>query len=312
MLGRKLQYGNGRQAGRRRHRRIATHRLLARVDDDARRRRPARHRCQHRKRRREIDVVVREVVHIAENGAADLHFGHAGLLRTIGKGTRAAAAHDLDSIACFPAGAGTRREQGDGGADRTLLLRRIADGRGVGLPSHHTRETQTGAIGDLARERNNRCARLDARAVHADVDLDRHAQPLVGSREGRIELREILDAVGTDDRVGAIGQIDQPADLDRPHDLVGDQDIADARGGHHLGFAQLRARDAGRAGSDLDVCDLRRHATPCARHVATMRAMFASMTSRSTSSAGVSSADLCWPMRLYDAAVRVSMCERCL
>ena len=201
---------------------------------------------------------MREVVHIAENRAADLHLGHPGLLRTIGKGTRAAAAHDLDSIAGFPAGAGARREQGDGGADRSLLLGRIGEGRGVSLPSHHTRETQTGAIGDLARERNNRCARLDARAVHADVDLDRHAQPLVGSREGRIELREILDAVGTDDRVGAIGQIDQPADLDRPHDLVGDQDIADARGGHHLGFAQLRASDAGRAGSDLHVCDLRR------------------------------------------------------
>ena len=35
-----------------------------------------------------------------------------------------------------------------------------------------------------------------------------------------------------------------------------------------------------------------RHATPCARHVATIRAMLASITSRSTSSAGVSSAGL--------------------
>ena len=50
-----------------------------------------------------------------------------------------------------------------------------------------------------------------------------------------------------------------------------------------------------------------RHATPCARHVATIRAMLASITSRSTNSAGVSSADLGWPIRLRDGSVRVSM-----
>src|SRR5207247_10491557 len=172
------------------------------------------------------DVIMREVVHIAENRAADLHLGHLELLRTIGKGTRAAAAHDLDSIAGFPAGAGACREQGDGGADLTLLLRCIADGRGVSLRSHYTRETQTGAVGDLARERNNRGAWLDARTVHADVDLDRDSQALVGSHEGRIELREILDAVDADNRVRTIGQRDQPADLYRSHDLIGEQDIA--------------------------------------------------------------------------------------
>ena len=55
-----------------------------------------------------------------------------------------------------------------------------------------------------------------------------------------------------------LGKSDQPADLDRSHDLVGDQDVANARGGHHLGLAQLRARDADRAGGDLHPRNLRR------------------------------------------------------
>src|SRR5262245_4860026 len=38
-----------------------------------------------------------------------------------------------------------------------------------------------------------------------------------------------------------------------------------------------------------------------------MRAMFPSITSRSTRSAGVSSADVCWPISMRDESVRVSI-----
>ena len=53
------------------------------------------------------------------------------------------------------------------------------------------------------------------------------------------------------------GKADQPADLDRSDDLIGDQDVANARSGHHFGLTQLRARDSDRAGRELHVRNLR-------------------------------------------------------
>src|ERR1700682_473380 len=115
VLGRELHCADGRQPARRRHCRIAAHLFLAGVDNDARRRRTARYRRQYGERVCKIDVVVRAVVHIAENGPADLHFGYAGLLRTIRKGARATAAHDRDAVAGCGAGPSVCRD----GCDRT-------------------------------------------------------------------------------------------------------------------------------------------------------------------------------------------------
>ena len=62
------------------------------------------------------------------------------------------------------------------------------------------------AIGDLLREGHHRRARFDARAIHADVDLDRDAQPLARMSECRVELDQVLDAVDANDRIGVIGK----------------------------------------------------------------------------------------------------------
>ena len=75
--------------------------------------------------------------------------------------------------------------------------------------------------------------------------------------ECRVELREILDAVDADYRIGAIGKLHQPIDLDVPNDLVGDQDIPHACGGHHFGFSKFGAGNADRAGGDLHLCNVR-------------------------------------------------------
>ena len=45
-------------------------------------------------------------------------------------------------------------------------------------------------------------------------------------------------------------QVDQALDLDRADDLVGDQDVGDAAGRHHLGLAELGAGDAHGPGLD--------------------------------------------------------------
>ena len=96
-------------------------------------------------------MIVREVVHIAENRAADLYLGHSGLLRTVGKRTRAATAHDSDAVAGRCAGPGACSERGDGVANRALLLGRIGNGRGLALPACDTDEAKTRSASYLAR-----------------------------------------------------------------------------------------------------------------------------------------------------------------
>src|SRR4029079_17352528 len=177
MLGRELHCADRRHGARRRHRRIATHFLLTGVDDDTRRRRSTRDRRQDSERRRKVDMVVRAVVHIAENGATDLHFGYAGLLCAVRKGARAAAAHHRDAVAGGHAGPGAGGKCCDGIADRALLLRTVGDRRSLALPTHYANEAETPATPDLARQCHHRRAWFDARAIHADIDLDRDAQP---------------------------------------------------------------------------------------------------------------------------------------
>ena len=64
-----------------------------------------------------------------------------------------------------------------------------------------------------------------------------------------IELIDIFDAVDRDDRVGlGLGnQVQQATDFGLTDDLVGDQDIGDARAGHDFCFTNLGARDSERA-----------------------------------------------------------------
>src|SRR5438046_2814607 len=159
VLGRELHCADGRQPARRRHCRIAAHLFLAGVEDDTRGRRTARYRGQYGERRRKIDVVVRAIVHIAENGAADLDFGYTGLLRQVRKGARAAAAHDRDAVAGCGTGPSTCREGCDRIADGTLFLGRVGDGRSLALPPCDSYEAKTRAARYLACEGNDRRTR---------------------------------------------------------------------------------------------------------------------------------------------------------
>ena len=183
----------GRQPERLRQGGVAAHRLLAGVEDDARRRRPAGHRGQHGQRQREVDVVVRAVVHVAEDAAADLHLGDARLPDAVGEGAGAAAAHDVDVVAGAAAGLGARGQQRRSpSAHRALLLGRVGDRDGVALPAHHAGEAQARP---LARSRRasatTGCARGDAGAVHADIDLDHHAQLAAAGARRRGQLGDV-------------------------------------------------------------------------------------------------------------------------
>ena len=206
--------------------------------------------------RRKIDVVVRPIMHVAENRAPDLHFGDAGLLDAVRERPCAAAADDRDAMAIRDARPGACSKRCDRLAHRALLFVRIGDRRGLALPARDADEAQAPAPRDLVRQFNHRAPRHDARPIHADVDFDRHAQRLARVRERGVELDDVVDAVDANDRIGALCERHQPRDLRRPDDLVRNQDVVDARGCHDLRFAQLRTRDADGARGDLHLRDL--------------------------------------------------------
>ena len=199
---------------------------------------------------------MREVMHIAENGATDLHLGHAWLLYAVRECAGSAAAYNFDGMA----GVNARTPGGDKRrnrfADRALLLVGIGDPRGVAFPAHDPDEAKTWAVRDLARKSKRGRPRLYTGAIHSDVDFDCDSQPLASAPERRVELIKVVDVIDTNDRVGMIGKLHQPADLDGTDYLIGDENIADPCSRHHLGFAELRTRDADRAGRYLFLGDL--------------------------------------------------------
>ena len=48
-----------------------------------------------------------------------------------------------------------------------------------------------------------------------------------------------VGVVGDDRDVGAAGEVGEPLELRRPDDVEGQQEVADAGVGHHLGLAEL-------------------------------------------------------------------------
>ena len=78
---------------------------------------------------------------------------------------------------------------------------------------------------------------------------------LPAAANGGRERPQLVGVVDGDDRIRAAAQLDQPRQLVRPDDRVGDEQIADAGGCHQLGLAELRAGQPDRAGSDLARAD---------------------------------------------------------
>ena len=93
----------------------------------------------------------------------------------------------------------------------------------------------------------------DAAAAHADLDLDVHVE----ARPGRGDLPEVFEVVDADAESRALGERGQACDLRRAHDLVAHEDVVHAAFDQRLGFRDLLAAHAHRAGGNLALCDLR-------------------------------------------------------
>src|SRR5438128_1093314 len=135
------------------------------------------------------------------------------------------------------------------------------------LPARHVRavtrvalqpaQPQRPTVDHGAGEGEGGLSRLHAGAPVADVDVDHHVEGHA-VLDGRARERvHVLGVVDDDHRVRRLGhQAREPADRARRHHLRGDQEAMDAEARHHLGLAELRARDAEGAGGDLPARDL--------------------------------------------------------
>ena len=118
----------------------------------------------------------------------------------------------------------------------------------VGLQTH---KAQPGRVGDRTRHRQRRLSRPGSAASHPNVDLDQDSEFDAGGRSGRRQVSDVDNVVDGHHDVGSAAKLHQAANLDRPDDLVGDQDVGDTTICEYLGFTELRACDADGPGGQL-------------------------------------------------------------
>jgi hypothetical protein len=94
--------------------------------------------------------------------------------------------------------------------------------------------------------------------MHADIHLDDDPKVSPATLHRRTELQDMRRVVHRDDRIGVLSKLAQALHLCRSDDLVGDQDIAQAASGEHLGLTQLGTGHADRAGGEFLGDDLGR------------------------------------------------------
>jgi hypothetical protein len=101
-------------------------------------------------------------------------------------------------------------------------------------------------------------ARLHAGAPAAHLHVHENIEHLARAAHRRRQLADVLGIVHHRQRLGVLVEhFQESSDLLRPHHLGGDEEIPDARGGHHLRLAHLGHADADRARRDLPARDLR-------------------------------------------------------
>ena len=105
------------------------------------------------------------------------------------------------------------------------------------------RNSSPGRFRDRLGHGHDRRPGRDAGPLHPDVDLDDDRQDAGAVARSRGQLVQVHEAVDRHDRIGQIQKIHQAAQLDGPHDLIGDQDVADPRLRHDFGLAELGAGD---------------------------------------------------------------------
>ena len=143
----------------------------------------------------------------------------------------------------------------DGFLDGEPLFFWIWDLDGVAFPGHQAFKAHTGRFVGQAREGEGGFAGLHAGAVHAGVELDEHVDLGAGGGGDATDLFDIGGAVDGYFDIGVAAEADQAFDFAWADDLIGDEQVEDAVGGHDFGFAELGAGDADGPGTHGQVGD---------------------------------------------------------
>ena len=114
--------------------------------------------------------------------------------------------------------------------------------------THEAYQLDTRQLGYVASQVQRGFARGRARPVQADIDLQDCPHPQPGRLHGAADGLGLVEVVKADDRIGFAAQFDEPLNLARAGDHVGNQQIADSRGGKDFGLAQFGTGQACRTG----------------------------------------------------------------
>ncbi len=195
---------------------------------------------------------------VHEDVGADLQLviDAARPLERIGPGARSL---DIGAVKAMPGEQVARLARlGDGAGGGVAALGIVGDVLGAAVIGLQAAKAQPRRLGDAFGQGEGRRARLDAAAIAADIDLDKHVDcDAVGDRRlaQRFDMRDIVDADG-DARLAREGR--EPGAFARPGDLVADQHVGDAALHHRLGLADLLAAHADRTERHLAARDDRR------------------------------------------------------
>ena len=150
-----------------------------------------------------------------------------------------------------------REQPPDRLADRPALGLLVGQQERVPLVAHHPVEAEPVGVGDPPGHVHRRLDRADAVPPHAEVHVDEDADLDPGRPRRR---RQRPDVIGVVDRrldVGLALEGGQPGGLRGADDEVGDQDVADPGGGHHLRLGDLGHGDPDRPRPQQGVGDRR-------------------------------------------------------
>ena len=127
----------------------------------------------------------------------------------------------------------------------------------VALVAHDTLELQARHGYDALGQAQTVLPRLDAATVHPHVHFEEHPELQAFGHGGGRKVGGVVGIVDGDHHVGIPGQVHQSRDFLGANDLIGDEQVADSRLGHNLGFSQLGAGDADGARPKLHPGDSR-------------------------------------------------------
>ena len=119
------------------------------------------------------------------------------------------------------------------------------------FPAHDADEAQSSLVGDCARQRYDWCTGQHVGAMHADINLDDHAQCSARAMHGGSEFGNVRGMVHRDNRIGDRRQLSETLRLGWTDDLVGNQNFADTGCRQHLSLTKLGACDTDGAGREF-------------------------------------------------------------